>query len=255
MAMIRPIHQQYIVKGGGSLPDPSTYCPTNGYIDPTQPNDDWLILPKANINNGLLYTLPVVTDSRNIAPEGWRVPQMMNDYFATITALGGASVAGGKLKEMGLDWWNTPNTGATNEYGFNAKGSGYRIPAGTFGSSKFNLRLWVNYIEYPSTYSIIELINSSTSVGFNEGSVNSGNSIRLVKITTSLSNGASGFMVGNDGKVYRTICILGKEYMAENLAETKYRDGSAIPEVTDNTSWAALTTGALCAYENNWSNV
>jgi predicted transcriptional regulator len=30
---------------------------------------------------------------------------------------------------------------------------------------------------------------------------------------------------------------------------------TAIPEVTDNTAWAALTTGALCAYNNNWDNV
>jgi len=59
-------------------------------------------------------------------------------------------------------------------------------------------------------------------------------------------------------------CCLGKrksaggykwKYYKEYLAETKYRDGSLIPEVTDNTAWAALTTGALCAYDNDWNNV
>lgn len=34
---IRPLHQQYIVKGGSSLPNPATYCPTNGYYDPNLP--------------------------------------------------------------------------------------------------------------------------------------------------------------------------------------------------------------------------
>ena len=30
------------------------------------------------------------------------------------------------MKEAGLDHWNAPNTGATNESGFNARGSGER---------------------------------------------------------------------------------------------------------------------------------
>ena len=34
-----------------------------------------------------------------------------------------------------------------------------------------------------------------------------------------------------------------------------HRDGTDIPEVTDNAVWAALTTGAMCAYNNDWNNV
>ena len=80
-------------------------------------------------------------------------------------------------------------------------------------------------------------------------------SLRPVKDTTSLSDGESGYYVGNDGKVYRTICIGTIEILADNLAETKYRDGSAIPEITDNAAWMADTDGALCAYDNDWSYV
>ena len=36
---------------------------------------------------------------------------------------------------------------------------------------------------------------------------------------------------------------------------TKYNNGESIPEVTDNTAWAALSTGAYCAYGNNHSNI
>jgi hypothetical protein len=32
-------------------------------------------------------------------------------------------------------------------------------------------------------------------------------------------------------------------------------NGDIIPEVTDNTAWGNLVTGALCAYENNWNYV
>jgi uncharacterized protein (TIGR02145 family) len=42
------------------------------------------------------------------------------------TYLGGASVAGGKIKETGTLHWTSPNTGATNETGFTALPAGYR---------------------------------------------------------------------------------------------------------------------------------
>jgi uncharacterized protein (TIGR02145 family) len=42
--------------------------------------------------------------------------------------------------------------------------------------------------------------------------------------------------------------------MAENLKVTKYRDGSAIPNVTSNSSWGSLSTGAWCDYSNSTTN-
>ena len=76
-----------------------------------------------------------------------------------------------------------------------------------------------------------------------------------MKTTTSLTHGQTGTYTGNDGKIYRTICIGTQEWLADNLCETKYRNGDSIPEVTDDSAWAALTTGAMCAYNNDWSNV
>jgi len=58
-------------------------------------------------------------------------------------------------------------------------------------------------------------------------------------------------MTGNDGKVYQTVTIGNQVWMAENLRETKYRNGDAIPNVTDNTEWSGLSTGARCAYNNS----
>lgn len=40
-------------------------------------------------------------------------------------------------------------------------------------------------------------------------------------------------------------------WMAENLRTTKYRDGSAIPNVTNNAAWQTLTTPAYCWYNND----
>jgi uncharacterized protein (TIGR02145 family) len=50
-----------------------------------------------------------------------------------VNYLGGFDVAGGKLKATGTTYWNSPNTGATNESGFTALPAGNRGTNGTFG--------------------------------------------------------------------------------------------------------------------------
>jgi uncharacterized protein (TIGR02145 family) len=57
-----------------------------------------------------------------------------------------------------------------------------------------------------------------------------------------------------DGNVYETVQIGDQTWMAENLRVTHYRDGTSIPNVTDNSSWGSLTTEAYCIYNNNTSN-
>ena len=56
-----------------------------------------------------------------------------------------------------------------------------------------------------------------------------------------------------DGNSYSTVSIDSKCYMGENLATTKYNDGTSIPYVTDNSSWSSLTTPAYCWYNNDQS--
>lgn len=59
-----------------------------------------------------------------------------------------------------------------------------------------------------------------------------------------------GSLIDQDGNVYKTITIGSQTWMAENLRTTKYRNGEAIPEVTDSTLWKDLSSGAYCNYEN-----
>lgn len=56
-----------------------------------------------------------------------------------------------------------------------------------------------------------------------------------------------------DGNVYQTVTIGAQEWMAEDLRVTHYRNGDAIPNITDNT-WGGLTTGAYCAYMDDDNN-
>ncbi|MFN5370728.1 MAG: fibrobacter succinogenes major paralogous domain-containing protein [Bacteroidia bacterium] len=70
---------------------------------------------------------------------------------------------------------------------------------------------------------------------------------------TNVHNSAKnyGTLTDQQGNVYKTIVIGNQEWMAENLRTSVYRNGESIANVTDNSQWAGLTTGAWCYFENN----
>ncbi len=191
-------------------------------------------------------------EDTNIANENWSVPSY-SDYSTLSSYLG--SNAGNQMKEVGTTYWEA-DTGHTNSSGFNGRGSGMRDYNSVFNELTEFMRTWVTN-SFSTTYGYIWQLTSVGTTFVSPGSYdkNAGLGIRLVKDSTTLSDGESGTYEGNDGKIYRTICIGTQEWLADNLAETKYRNGSLIPNVTDNTEWAALTTGALCAYDNDLNNV
>ena len=57
-----------------------------------------------------------------------------------------------------------------------------------------------------------------------------------------------------DGNTYLPVSICGKIWTKSNLNVSKYTDGTLIPQVTDPTAWANLTTGAWCYNNNDVSN-
>jgi hypothetical protein len=54
-----------------------------------------------------------------------------------------------------------------------------------------------------------------------------------------------------DGNAYPTVKICNQTWTAKNLNVSHYRNGDIIPQVTDPTQWASLTTGAWCWYNND----
>ena len=54
-----------------------------------------------------------------------------------------------------------------------------------------------------------------------------------------------------DGNIYNTVTIGTQIWLVENLKTTKYNDGTSIPLVTGNTSWANLSTPGYCFYDND----
>jgi uncharacterized protein (TIGR02145 family) len=210
------------------------------------------------IEYGYLYNYYVILDARNIAPTGWHVPTELEweTLYAYIdpgwTPGGGGSSLGGRLKESGYTYWNSPNTGATNIYGLNMRGSGIRrIYEATSVYEELKMRCYhwastdIDGDVFHMYYNTSELAPS----GWEEYTC--GCSIRLIKD----DDNNTGEMIGNDGYIYQTVKIDNQVWIASNLRETKYRNGDIISKINDADIWAALGTGALCAYNNDDNNV
>lgn len=130
---------------------------------------------------GLYNGLAVLTGK--VCPENWKVP-LKNDWSELIMFLGGEAVAGGKLKEEGLDFWHSPNNGANNESGFSARGGGYRHGSfGNFDALKHSGYWWSSTVseEKNSEIHIIEIDKNSAAVHKSVFNKNYGVSIRCIK--------------------------------------------------------------------------
>jgi len=84
-------------------------------------------------NYGALYNWYAV-NSGKLAPLGWHVATQ-EEWTVLINYLGGEAEAGGKMKEPGLVFWNSPNADANNFSGFSARAGGGRdcFCSGTHG--------------------------------------------------------------------------------------------------------------------------
>ena len=131
---------------------------------------------------GKLYNWYTVVDPRNVCPTGWHVPTD-TEWTVLIDYLGGDSIASGKMKSVGTQYWQNPNYGATNESGFTAEPG---------GSRSFNDGIFEFYGAFGSFWSSTEDSTSSRGVGYsldyNDTSVYrgtrpkpSGSSIRCIR--------------------------------------------------------------------------
>ena len=146
---------------------------------------------------GALYTFNAAT--ANITPTGWRLPSQA-EFNEMVVYLGGNTIAGGKLKTTGTNYWTTPNNGATNETGYNALATSYRTKTG-FSQSGSAAAYWTsNKADALASY--------STLLEYNKASVNisqvnakqNGLSIRCVFQTPDIRTSMMKSIFGKDAE-------------------------------------------------------
>lgn len=93
---------------------------------------------------GALYNFAAV-EQWNLCPSGFHVPELSN-FYQIINEFGNA--AGGMMKEVGTTLegatWLSPNGGATNALGFEAKAGGHRLPDQSFAWQGYYAYFWAS---------------------------------------------------------------------------------------------------------------
>lgn len=134
-----------------------------------------------NIKHGKLYNWYAVNTGK-LCPIGWHVPTdgewtILTDY------LGGANIAGGKMKEVGSTNWSSPNIDASNTSLFSALPSGLISATGVFRFIGTETGWWSSSMApSPSSLAIRLHLNTNDGVANKFGTVkNCGFSIRCLK--------------------------------------------------------------------------
>lgn len=127
---------------------------------------------------GRYYTWYAATDSRGICPKGWRVANE-EDWNTLVNYLGGAKVAGEKLK-MGASGWGD-SSGPQTQVVFQATPGGKRESNGNFIEFKTNGYWWAT-THYDTPFGVCySLKKGSPEVFQNNYNKRTGMCIRCVK--------------------------------------------------------------------------
>ncbi|MDD4150409.1 MAG: FISUMP domain-containing protein, partial [Bacteroidales bacterium] len=116
---------------------------------------------------------------QGVCPTGWHLPSD-TEWTELTDYLGGASDAGGKLKENGTTHWDDPNLGVTTENGFAALPGGYRGTNVFDGISTHGFWWSTSESDWESAYNRAMYYNGSGVYRYNFGK-DSGLSVRCVK--------------------------------------------------------------------------
>jgi len=222
---------------------------------------------------GLLYNWYAVNTGK-LAPTGWHVPSDAEwetlrlyvasqgwNYDGTTDAGTDTNNKQSKALAFTCGWKFSNNIGATgnvdypskrNISGFSGLSAGFRYDDNIFYSISLTGQWWSS-TSYNSTRAIIRLMTDYSTYFTRNNYVlkKNGISVRCVRdYYEGWENDVP--VIDYDGNEYDVVEIGTQLWLVQNLKVTHYNDGETIPNVEDNTAWAALTTGALCAYDNDW---
>ena len=154
--------------------------------------------------------------------------------ITTNSATGGGNVTsdgGATVTARGVCWSTSQNPTVSNSYTTDGSGTG------SFTSS-------ITGLSSNTAYYVRAYATNSEGTAYGDE----------ISFTTQQSSHETGTVTDIDGNVYKTVKIGNQWWMAENLKVSHYRNGDAIPNVTDNTDWSNLATGAYSNYGNDANN-
>lgn len=200
---------------------------------------------------GLYYRGDIVHYSKTIAADGWRIPST-NDMFYICNTLADFGTCAPYLRELGYTNWSDMGLPANDLFHLNFKGSGIYYPEDDY------------WAEVKDTC----IIQTSTIIDYTKCGYYQFNSefapiyfyaydslenvpLRVCRTNMGMSDGEFGTYIGNDGKVYKTVCWSNREMITSNLNETKFSDGTDIPIVNSGTAF--LESSIPCAVYLNYT--
>ena len=168
----------------------------------------------------LIFTFSCKKD-RNIA-----LPEISTKPYTALTSTSvttGGSVTsdgGSIILARGICWGENIDPTLSDNYTSDGKGGGsfYSSIVGLTDGTDYYIRAYATNI-------------AGTSFG---------NEFRVITPLTDI-----------DGNVYNTIIIGDQVWMTQNLKTTRFYDNSKIPQISDNSAWANLSTPGYCWYGND----
>jgi len=165
--------------------------------------------PSTELTYGILYNGYAITDSRGLAPVGYRIPTQ-SDWTQMLNFIGGQSNTAGYLKDVGINYWIPNNYDGIDLYGFTALPSGVRVGSspleigdltlttGNFGNQTKLGYFWSSTLVYNANYNnflwFYSLQANDAKVYEKVYSRNYGLSVRLIKEPPVLTS-CSVFMI------------------------------------------------------------
>ena len=194
-------------------------------------------------------------------------------YYVKAYATNGSGTAYGNMVEFDTEWPEAPTVithEITNITENSATGGGEVTDEGfspviesgicwnTYGDPTIDYDSYVSCGAGLGTF-ICELTELSFNTyyvkafAYNDYGIAYGDEVSFT--TVGLSTPGDG-VTDIDGNFYTSIILGTQEWMAENLKTTKYANGDPIDNITDETIWYSIDTGAWCWYDNDnqWEN-
>jgi hypothetical protein len=136
--------------------------------------------PPITVVYGKLYNWYAATNSLGLCPTNWHLPSD-SEWTELANYLGGDSIAGGKMKEIGLSHWASPNVDATNSSNFTGLPGGYRLPTGAYFNI-YAVGFWWSATQDSLTGAYFRTLNNlNNDLGRNSFKEKYGFSVRCVK--------------------------------------------------------------------------